>query len=88
MSRRERRRMRNEATTKAEAVAEQENARPGIEWPTHSYGLRRDTREPWTFHVVRVEGDSEEVISRAPEERLVALAHLYDAIERDAWGAE
>lgn len=80
--------MRNEATTRAEAVAEQENARPGIDWPTHSYGLRRDSREPWTFHVVRVEGGEETVISRAPEERLVALAHLYDAIERDPWGAE
>ena len=80
--------MRNEATTKAEAVVEHENARPGICWPAHSYGLRRDTREPWTFHVVRVEDGEETVISRAPEERIVALAHLYDAIERDPWGAE
>lgn len=76
--------MKREATAKAE----QQTSAHAVQPLTRSYGLRHDEHEPWTFHVVRVEGGKETVISRAPEQRALALAHLMDAVERDSWGAE
>jgi len=78
MSRKERRRMRQEATTRAEGAPE--NVRPI--GPGHSYGMRHLGEGLWT--VVKVTEDGEETLTR-PEMKGLTLYSLIEHIEADPW---
>ena len=78
MSRRERMRMRQEATTRAEGAPE--NVRPI--GPEHSYGMRHLGEGLWV--VVRVLDGVEETLTR-PEHKGVTLFALCERIESDPW---